>query len=903
MSFFKKLFKGIVAGAVIGLTGGLALSVAGLATGATIGSTMALVGGKLVLGGAIYGGIQGASAGLIKKPKMPTMEVVARQNISVDPQALGKWIFGETAAATDIVYAEKIGDTAIAHVICAAAHEIESFGDFYIDDELISFSGSAAQGDWSDVLQVFRNLGTQSQTALSIPDSGWPSDAKGLGVAHYGMRWNFGSENGKKKLAGGIPTRITQVIKGCKVYDPRLDSTQGGTGTHRVDDQSTWEWSANWALITAHYLLGWRNAGALVYGMGKDPADIDWVSVSAMADVCDTVLDGKPKYRIGGVFAVSQDHEQVIGQLESSVGGKVGKFGGKYYLWVPHDDLTPAGTIDDSMIVQDAGIIFTPSGPIESLYNSARGRFVDPDLRYQLSPYPAVSESTAITEDGKERVLEQDFSIIQDVEIAQRVAREMVRRTRFSATLQLILGPAALALRPFDVVSVNIRETNNQAELFRVVSMQYSGMGPVVMELLEEDSSIYDVTADLGPSLTQLDPDAYDPAAQIPIEGLGAESDSVSKPGGGAVDAIRVYWEAPGGFVDYTEIGYRINATGDYTYLQNSEADQAFIVPAIPGALYEIRARHFSITGVPGEYDNVTLTTGNADYDRISFLGISDPIDPKIYLDPNPENPLTRIRISAKFEPQAGSALPDRMFIFYSASEVPNRIKISADAGSKLYLSTEVGEGVAGLFNLTVAAGSTTTAVRYEPGVADPDLYGAWWVSVRNSPGSPSPYYKVIEADSSTLFFAADVEIPFTPAAGQLIDVAELDYADGRVGEFRLAWINGEVVRHSGIQFDGAYYISAIERGAEGSTQASQAGQFLEYYPAPGPQTDIIEIAAGDFSEADGVFTYEGRVALNLPNAFEWASVTCCLAKGVEVAGRQVFIRSNIIPLTVAGPA
>ena len=133
--------------------------------------------------------------------------------------------------------------------------------------------------------------------------------------------------------------------------------------------------------------------------------------------------------------------------------------------------------------------------------------------------------------------------------------------------------------------------------------------------------------------------------------------------------------------------------------------------------------------------------------------------------------------------------------------------------------------------------------------------------------------------------------------------MAELDYADGRVGEFRLAWINGEVVRHSGIQFDGAYYISAIERGAEGSAQASQAGQFLEYYPAPGPQTDIIEIAAGDFSEADGVFTYEGRVALNLPSAFEWASVTCCLARGVEVAGRQVFIRSNIIPLTVAGPA
>ncbi len=902
MSFFKKLIKGVVIGAVVGLTGGLALGALG-GLGITSLTGAALYKAATIYG-AVYGGLQGAAAGLVKKPKMSTGEVVARQNISVDPQALGKWIFGETAAATDIVYSETIDNTAIVHVVCAAAHEIDSYQGFYIDDTLVEFSGAAATGDWQGALSVYRNTGNQTQLALTIPDSGWPEEARGLGLAHYGLRWDFASEAGKKKLAGGIPTRITQVVRGCKVYDPRLDSTRGGTGSHRADDQATWEWSANWALIVAHYLLGWRNNGVLVYGVGIEPDDIDWASVGAMAAVCDTTLDGKPRYRVGGIFAITQDHQEVIGQLESAVGGKVGKFGGKYYLWVPHDDLTPVGTIDDSMIIADAGVRFTPAGPIESLYNSARGRFVDPALQYQLAPYPSITESSAVTEDGKERLLEQDFSIIQDVEIAQRVAREMVRRSRFSGTLTLVTGPAGLALRPFDVVEVNIRETANEPELFRVVAMQYSGMGPIIIELLEEDASIYDVTTPLGTALTQLSPDAYDPAAQIPITGLDAENTSVLRTGGGAVDAIRVFWDTPGGFVDHTEVGYRINVSGDFTALQNAETDQAFVVPAVPDALYEIRARHVTRTGVRGEWETTFITTGNAEFDRISFLGISAPVNPRIWVDANPQNPLARIRVSAGFVDDEESATPDRMFIFYSVAETPNRIRIINDAGSKLYLSGAVGEGVSGLFNLVVSSGSTPTEVRFEPSAdADPDLYGRWWASVRNAPGAPSPYAKVSSADADRLVFASDVTLPFVPQAGQLIDVAEVDYSDSRPGEFRLAWINGEVVRHSGIQFDGAYYLAVVERGAEGTTQANQTGQFAQYFPAPGPQTDIIQISAGDFTESAGVYTADVRVALNLPAQFEWSAVSCCLARSVMVDGRELFVRSPIVDLTIAGPA
>jgi hypothetical protein len=446
---------------------------------------------------------------------------------------------------------------------------------------------------------------------LSIPSSGWPSTARGLGIAHYGLKWNFASDNGKTKLSGGIPTRITQVIRGAKVYDPRLDSTNGGSGSQRANDQSTWTWSANWALIVAHYLLGYKSNSKLIYGVGVAITDIDWVSVAAMADVCDTVIDGKAKYKIGGIFAISQDHESIIGQLESAVGGKVSNFGGKYYLWCPHNDLSSVGTLTDADIVADGGIQYTPSGAIENLFNTARGQYVEPSILYQLQPYPEVIESTAVTEDGRDRLLQQDFAMIQDVEIAQRVARELVRRSRFSGTLTVVVGPKGLLVKPFDVITVNFRETNFTNELFRVVSMQYSIGGAVILELLEEDASIYDVTTPLGTSLVQLDPNAYDPAAVYTVSGLSLTQVSVAGSGGTTIDGIKISWTQPPGFVDFTEGGFRKAGDADYIYDRAQRgAASGVIAPVQPGTSYEVRIRHVSIAGVAGPYATASITTG-----------------------------------------------------------------------------------------------------------------------------------------------------------------------------------------------------------------------------------------------------------------------------------------------------
>lgn len=639
----KGFITAVAIGALVGFTGGAALVALGFSTGGLIS-----VGG-VVLGGALkYAAIGAALAGLssisqqfIKKPSMDLGDVLNRLNTSLDPNVPGMWVFGETAASTDVVYAENVQNQSGVQVFHIASHEIHEIGDLYANDERVFIGNdSAPQGGWAGAVFRVWSRGASSDPSLSGAGMGsWPSSAVGRGFAQIGLGWTFGVD----KTESGIPSRITQVVKGAPVYDPRLDSTNGGSGSHRYDDQSTWEYTnsgndigSNWALVVLFYLLGWRENGKLVFGVGVDPEDIDWDQAVAAANVCDEIADGKPRYRVGGAFRTTQQHEQIIGQLEAAIGGKVANLGGKYFIWAPNDDLVSGMTITDADIVRDSGIQFSPSGPLEQLFNTAQGRYISPAELYQAKPYPNVDEPTVVAEDGRVRLLEHDFSIVQDTEIAERVARELVRRSRFSGTWRFAMGPKGLMLRPFSVVTINTRETDNEDVLARVTSLGFSPSGVVAVELLEEDPSIYGVSTNLllsngdllelssgdlleinlplGSPVTQFDPNAYDPSEPVPVTGLSVSQLTLVAGGGAIRDAFEVEWNDPGGRVRETEMQFRIDGDTLWQEVPTSRIDftTAVISPLEPSTDYDVRARHITRDGVRGPWSQVAATSGAA---------------------------------------------------------------------------------------------------------------------------------------------------------------------------------------------------------------------------------------------------------------------------------------------------
>lgn len=130
-------------------------------------------------------------------------------------------------------------------------------------------------------VRIKKHLGQPGQVADAdlVAESGgqWTSSDKGTGVCYIYVRLQYNQD-----LFGstGIPN-ITARVRGAKFYDPRKDSTAGGSGSHRVNDSTTWQWSQNPALASAAYLRDQR------FGIRSANSEVIASELIAAANVCD----------------------------------------------------------------------------------------------------------------------------------------------------------------------------------------------------------------------------------------------------------------------------------------------------------------------------------------------------------------------------------------------------------------------------------------------------------------------------------------------------------------------------------------------------------------------------------------------------------------------------------------
>ena len=189
-----------------------------------------------------------------------------------------------------------------------AQHEVDSFGPVryeqaYIDQSKIRTVDNtldaglvlASGNPWDNTLggsrwtmvRCFR--GTSSDVVDYILSQADPvaftSLFRGRGVAHAFFTFGYGDI-----FQAGVPP-LSVCINAKKVYDPRKDSTNGGAGSHRYTDSTTWEWSNNPILCALDLITFDKELG----GGGYDPAfDIDWPLAAAAANICDTSVDTAP---------------------------------------------------------------------------------------------------------------------------------------------------------------------------------------------------------------------------------------------------------------------------------------------------------------------------------------------------------------------------------------------------------------------------------------------------------------------------------------------------------------------------------------------------------------------------------------------------------------------------------
>ncbi len=482
---------------------------------------------------------------------------VDRLSLTFDAEAPRKLVLGTTAMATDAIYAEPSAPNSdgdqeyVDYIIVCAAHKVHSIDEIWTDSELMWSATGGVASRYSGYLTV--TAVHEGSVANGVNINGgtiWnATDCPLTGCAYVHLRIKR-TGNGKKAaspFASGLSGRMTIRGRGMPCYDPRQDSTRGGSGSHRADDQTTWTWGAhcdNHAIQSKAVLLGWRIGGELSVGAGLPPARLDFADFIAAANICDedVALDGggtQNRYEGGGIFQDSDSPGAMLDVLMQAMNAELRDVFGRVGIRMKVDDLAaPQLTLTEADVL--GGYDYSGQPDLSGVPNIVRGRYIDSTdaSLYQPVPY---EEWRVASADGVNRTLTLDLPMVQNPARARRIAKQVFERQRLGGSFEAEFGPRAWALRPGDPVKLTFPLAGLSAVQFRVARQEFrvvvddEGARAFCPMLLErDDASVYAWTAATDEAVPEpaIAPVVYDPTKSMlaSVEASAAKGASASVP-------------------------------------------------------------------------------------------------------------------------------------------------------------------------------------------------------------------------------------------------------------------------------------------------------------------------------------------------------------------------------------
>lgn len=221
------------------------------------------------------------------------------------------------------------------------------------------------------------------------------------------------------------------VVDIWPLYNPKLDTTRtGGSGSHRIDDESTWEWTDNGIVGALNILMQYPDFSESI---------IDWEQQIAQVQAADVLVVTKTgtekRSRISGVWPSEANRGDVLKQVMDSVGCElVTSSAGKYYLNLIDDNPTSQVTITE----QDIYNVEWQSGPkaIERP-NVCEIKYYSPERDYEMAEINMTGISWATIDDEVDRwgekILPIELPFCPSASQAQRIARRIFEWSRADA--------------------------------------------------------------------------------------------------------------------------------------------------------------------------------------------------------------------------------------------------------------------------------------------------------------------------------------------------------------------------------------------------------------------------------------------------------------------------------------
>lgn len=477
-----------------------------------------------------------------------------------------------------------------------------------INDEFVTLGTEVAglgfpmvekrDGDGSDHGYIKFYDGTQTTADPHLvdkfatdPDQPWTSNHILSGVAYVVMTLRFNRE-----IWQGPPT-VRFELDGIPLYDPRLDSSVGGSGAHRWNDPTTWGPTENLAVIAYNMMRGIPIPGGNIYGGEVAGDDLPLANAVAGMNVCDTLVSGRAQYRGGLEISVDEEPAIYIEELLKAGLGQVSELGGVFRTrWGAPDAAVMAITDEDISVNNPQE--FDPFPGIEATYNAIRITHPNVETAWEPAQTPALYNAVWEAEDGDRRLpIQMEVAACFDHAQAQQLQSAYIRDERRFRQHQIVLPPEAQILEPLDTLAWTSERNGYSNKLFEVVAARYVPKTMMVaLTLRERDPADYDWSSELElPSAPGYVPTERAPRSVADADWSVTGTSVTDASGGARRPALLIQWD-PEVIEDARQLEYQVevNATGApvTSGIANGNSVAVVVVEGIlPATVYRARVR------------------------------------------------------------------------------------------------------------------------------------------------------------------------------------------------------------------------------------------------------------------------------------------------------------------------
>ena len=566
-------------------------------------------------------------------------------------------------------------------VLAFAGHEIESFEQIYINDEVATIDGSGnvtSPSLYSGLVTIKEHLGTADQAAdssLVSAVSGWTGDHRLRGIAYLYVKLTYDTD----AFPNGVP-EVSAVIKGKKVYDPR---------------NATTAWSDNPALCVRDYLT------ATGYGLGEATANINDTAFTTAANICDeTSTDaGTTRYTANGAFTTGTTPQDLLEGLITSMGATLWYTQGAWNIKAAKWTTTVLDLNEDDL---RSGISLSTRHSRRDNFNTVNGTFRGDESNWQVTDFPPVTNAAFVTADGGlESTLDMDLPFTDNSIESRRIARIMLERNRQQLQFQASFGLRAFQVQTGD----NVRITNTRLgwtnKEFEVVSWTFGLQNEydlqVEMTLKEISESVFDEVDDgivyERDNTTLLSP------FTVPNLGINISTE-LRRVKGKTLGVLLLDINNTSNIMDTAEVQYRKTGATNFTAIGTMGAfvgtDRVEVV-GVEDDFYDIRARATNSLGVHGAYNTISNyfveALGAPPADVTNFTG--NVVGSNLFLSWTPVADLDLAHYIVRYSPQTVSATYESSILVAEVPSSSSTLAVS-DAGTGTYFIKAVDDTTSG---------------------------------------------------------------------------------------------------------------------------------------------------------------------------------------------------------------